>query len=467
MSDGDKATLGLISGILVGTIVGGACVSLYNRFSKRGQYITIPIEGNPELSEDNSGNLQSINNNSDSDIKHENNDIDNTNNNTGSVTIINNEEKDNHEIQSTLISESILSQLEIKTSNPITTNQEDVLDVKVRTNKTEKIKKYLRITEIDKSPLELRKRFDNKGYVFITHNLATVNTELNELVELMRKNDLHILNGCKDPSSCSCNFRHKLCRLFMVRKHSYSSELQFFAPSCTGVTDISPSNTDIKNGTPIHEYVQLFQNKFSDRVMDLVNYINFIIDPKKHSPYVVDVTLIADPCAYVGPFYVDHKNINKNINNNVIMDEDINPIIQLNTDINISDKGKIVIDTKLARNNKCTIKWSQARFVEARTNKIIMYDYIAMFVLGSSNVTPHKLMIGKIKDDVDISKMLPEEIQENAVLLADTWINPDNNSDIGYIVDQTKGYLHKHSDFEYINEDAIRNVITIRIKYLN
>jgi len=62
--------------------------------------------------------------------------------------------------------------------------------------------------------------------------------------------------------------------------------------------------------------------------------------------------------------------------------------------------------------------------------------------------------------------MSPEEIQENVVSLADTSIDSDLlNSDIGYIIDQRQGFLHKHSDFEYIDDDAKRNVITIRFKY--
>ena len=117
---------------------------------------------------------------------------------------------------------------------------------------------YKIIKEIDNAPLELRKRFDIKGYVLINQNLATVNTELNEFIELMRKYDLYVLDGCNDPEKCPCNFRHKRCRLFMIRKYTTLPGLQFFAPSCSGVTVISPSNKDIVNETPIHEFVQMF-----------------------------------------------------------------------------------------------------------------------------------------------------------------------------------------------------------------
>lgn len=341
-------------------------------------------------------------------------------------------------------------------------------------------KELSKIKEVDKSPLELRKRFENKGYVFITRNLATVNTELNEFVELMRKLDLSILNGCIDPLTCKCHFRHKRCRLFMIRKYSDNQELQFFSPSCTGVANISPSNKDIQNGTPMHEFVQLFQNKFADRVSDLINYIHYITNPDRNSAYVVDVTMIADPCVYTGLFDVNNK-VNKineinetdNVNNIDKIDKidiDNNVINNNKNDItNKLDNGKIVVDAKLetTNSNKCTLKWHQDMFINSETNTPHAYDYVALFVLKYSDITPHKLMIGKIKDDIDTSKMSLDDIQEHVVPLADTWIDHENNSDTGYIIDQKREYLHKHSDFDYINTNAKRNVITIRIKYLN
>jgi len=474
MSDGDKTPiLALTTGIVAGALLSGAIFSVYNTFSKKRKSsnesdIDTYANNTRNISLDNTFNTTINNNSIGSDsVKHDLINVD-----SNSINVNSNLINIDLPIDSTTVNcmmNNNLKQISDHLHVPVHTilhHHEDVTDIKMRMNK-----ERLKITEIDKSPLELRKRFDNKGYVFITRNLATVNTELNELVELMRKLDLQILNGCKDPSTCCCNFRHKRCRLFMIRKYSDSPELQFFAPSCSGVTNISPSNADIKNGTPIHEYVQLFQNKFADRVMDLVNYINFIIEPERRSQFIVDITLIADPCAYTGPFAPEYNHKNNNNNSAIDLDEKTNIIAQAQTQTHINtdnnDKGKIVVDTKLIRNSRCTIKWNQARFVEARTNKTHSYDYVAMFLLGSANVTPHKLMIGKIKDDVDISKMSNEEIQENVVLLADTWIDSDNNSDIGYIIDQKQGYLHKHSDFDYMNEDAIRNVITIRLKYLN
>lgn len=311
------------------------------------------------------------------------------------------------------------------------------------------------IKEIDKAPLELRKRFDNKGYVFINQNLATVNTELNEFVELMRKYDLYVLDGCRDPDSCSCNFRHKRCRLFMIRKYSNSPDLHFFAPSCSGVTVISPSNKDIANETPIHEFVQMFLNKFSDRVMDLVSYVSYIIDPHRTSEYVVDVTMIADPYdrsykysttkgGYGQPTTMRGESSDDLLANRVITHSDDN----------------------MCTNHKCSLAWHQDHFIEAKTNQAHAYDFVALFVLNANNVTPHKLMIGKLKSDVDTKDMTLEQIQEHIIPLTDSFIDNQNTSDIGYVIDQRKRYFHKHSDFEYLGPDSKRNVVTIRIKYL-
>ena len=301
------------------------------------------------------------------------------------------------------------------------------------------------IREVDKSPLELRKRFDNKGYVFINQNLATVNTELNEFVELMRKYDLYILDGCSDPESCQCTFRHKRCRLFMIRKYSNSMDLQFFAPSCSGVTVISPSNKDIENETPIHGFVQMFLSKFSDRVMDLVSYVGYIIDPNRISEYVVDVTMIADPYDRSYKYsttkggYGQPVSVDGSTNNNILEHKNMN--------------------------HKCSLSWHQDHFIEAKTNKTYAYDFVALFVLNANNITPHKLMIGKLKSDIDTKDMNLEQIQEHIIPLTDTLID-GIASDIGYVIDQRKRYFHKHSDFEHMGADSRRNVITIRIKHL-
>ncbi len=300
-------------------------------------------------------------------------------------------------------------------------------------------KKENKIKEVNNAPLELRKRFENKGYVFVHQNLATVNVELNEFVELMRKYDLFVLNGCQDPDNCKCTFRHKRCRLFMIRKYSNADDMQYFTPSCNGVTVISPSNTDIQNGTTLHEFVQMFQNKFSDRVMDLVSYVNYIIDPRGESDYVVDVTLIADP-------YLNHKTMNRYGYPNYRIDN--------------------LIKDNDSLNKKCSLAWHQDHFIEVNTKQTHAYDVVAMFILNAKNISSHKLMIGKLKTDIDTSAMTLEQIQEHIILSSAISIENDICSDIGYIIDQRQNFFHKHSDFEYLNNESRRNVITIRIKYL-
>lgn len=295
--------------------------------------------------------------------------------------------------------------------------------------KREREKENIKIKEINNSPLELRKRFNNKGFIFVHQNLATVNVELNEFVELMRRYDLDILDGCKDPNNCQCTFRHKRCRLFMIRKYSSVDDVEYYSPHCGGVTTIAPSNIDILMGTPVHEFVQMFQNKFSDRVMDLISYINYIVasEYNEELDYVVDVTMIADP------YY------------------------------NLDDKNNTHV---LVKDNKCTSFWHQDHFVETKTKQYHSYDIVALFILDAKNTTPHKLMIGKLKSGIDVSSMTLEQIQEHIIHSSDFSIDNEINSDIGYVIDQRKNFFHKHSEFLHHDNDSRRNIITIRIKYL-
>jgi hypothetical protein len=312
-----------------------------------------------------------------------------------------------------------------KVDNPVNNTSSslsrDVLPKKDREN--------LRIREVNNSPLELRKRFNNKGFIFAHQNLATVNVELNEFIELMRRYDLNILDGCTDPNRCNCTFRHKRCRLFMIRKYSGVDEIQYYSPHCSGVTTISPSNVDILMGTPIYEFVQMFQNKFLDRIIDLISYVNYVVgsDCNEESDYVVDVTMIADPY-----YNYNHENESENT------------------------------DTK----NKCTSFWHQDHFVETKTKQYHSYDIIALFILNAKNTTPHKLMIGKLKSDVDVSGMTLGQIQEHIVMASEFAIDDEICSDIGYVIDQRRNFFHKHSDFSHQDIDSRRNIITIRIKYL-
>jgi hypothetical protein len=308
------------------------------------------------------------------------------------------------------------------------------------------------IKKIDTSPLELRKKFNNKGYVFVNQNLATLNTELNEFVELMKKYELHVLNGCDDPDNCSCNFRHKRCRLFMIRKYSNDPALQFFSPTCSGVRVISPSNDDIQNGTMIHEFIQMFTSNFLAKVMDLVHYVCYIIDSQKLSlkgtfnQYVVDITMIANPY---------DNSIQENLLEKDCYGKPSELIMPKNSEI---DQHCI--------NRKCTLSWHQDHFVEAKTNQTHAYDVVALFILNAINITPHKLLIGRLRSDVDTRDMTLDQIQEYIIPLAETTIDINNSSDLGYIIDQRKRYFHRHTDFEHIGQYSRRNAITIRIKYL-
>lgn len=319
-------------------------------------------------------------------------------------------------------------------------------------------KEDIYIKNIDKSPLELRKRFDNKGYVFVNNNLATVNTELNEFVELMRRYGLTMLNGCTDPDNCQCNFRHKRCRLFMTRIYSDHPGAHFYVPRCTGVVDISPSNKDIQNGTTIHEFVQLYQMKFSERVKDLINYVDYVANPDRNKHYVVDVTMIADPYDE----YYRYEPESGGMYGQPLVDGEESLECLNNSREEIDEKDRANRE-KQREKHRCSLLWHQDRFVEAKTKQTHSYDIVALFVLNASNITPHSLMIGRVRDDVNITTL--EDVQKNIITLSDTMIE-NGSSDTGYIIDQRKNIYHKHSDYEYIDRDSRRNVITIRLKYL-
>jgi len=281
---------------------------------------------------------------------------------------------------------------------------------------------HIKKREIKKlSTIELRNKFDNDGYVFLKDQLVTLNTEMNEITELMRKTDsLAILNGCYDLNNCECNFRYKNCRLFMLRKYSNSDNIQYFAPSCNNVIDVTPGSfVDIKtindeiNYLPINKFIQLSKNRLNRIVNDLINYIRYIINADEERHYVTDITFITE----------------------------------YNTDKDNEDDNK-----------KYTLMWHQDKFVESKTRKCMSYDYVGVFVLNTKNLTPHKLMIGKT---------ISNDSEEKIVLVNETNIDNENISDIGYIIDQTKDYYHKHSDYEHMTVDGIRNIITIKFKYMN
>lgn len=193
----------------------------------------------------------------------------------------------------------------------------------------------------------------------------------------------------------------------------------------------------------------MFNNKFIDRIMDLVGYVDYIIDPYRESPYVVDITMIADP------YFKSHSNFKTNGYGEPVNKENNNI-----TDINNNEK----LNTNTY---KCTLNWHQDHFVETKTQKEYAYDFVALFVLKAHDTSEHKLMIGKIKDDIDIKDMDIDTLQKHIITISETDISNEINSDVGYIIDQRQKFFHKHSDFECYNKDSRRNVIAIRIKRLH
>ena len=92
------------------------------------------------------------------------------------------------------------------------------------------------------APIILRRQFKQKGFTIIRNSLSQANTKMNEFVELMRMDGLSILNGCKDPDSCECNFRHKRCRLFIARYSSDSGDFKLYSSNCNGIMRIRVDN---------------------------------------------------------------------------------------------------------------------------------------------------------------------------------------------------------------------------------
>lgn len=300
-----------------------------------------------------------------------------------------------------------------------------------------------KIQEINKSPIELSRRFYNKGHVVMYHNLSTVNVELNEFIELMRMYDLPQLDGCLDPNNCNCLFRHKRCRIFMIRKCSLNDNINFYSPSCDSVINLAPTSDDIKNETELHKFIKLYNDKFNNTITDLVNYVKYIIDPKNEHKYIVDVSLIAEP------YYKGQKQFRTNGYGKPNIDNDNKESYNINI-----------------TNNKYTLNWHQDKFIESKTKKPYVYDILATFILNTNSVSSHKLMIGKLKNDIILDNMDLDSLQKHITSIDDININENCNSDIGYILDQRRNIFHKHSDIIFNDIESRRNVCIIRIKYL-
>ena len=317
-------------------------------------------------------------------------------------------------------------------------------DVKKELDNLKNKEEEKKITDIYKSPIELARRFDNKGYVIMYHTLSTVNIELNEFIELMRMYDLPQLDGCIRPDTCNCLFRHKRCRLFMIRKCSLSDNVKFFSPSCDSVINLDPTNDDIKNETELHKFIKLYNDKFNNTITDLVNYVKYIIDPNNEHKYIVDISLVAEP------YYKGQKQFRTNGYGK--------------PDLEFDNSETYNMDTA---NNKYTLNWHQDKFIESKTKKPYAYDIIATFILSTNKVSPHKLMIGKLKNDnIILNTPDLDSLQEHIIPIDNIDISENNNTDIGYILDQRRNIFHKHSDIVFNDIESRRNVCTIRIKYL-
>lgn len=298
-----------------------------------------------------------------------------------------------------------------------------------------------KIKEIYNSPIELAKRFDNKGYVIMYHNLSSVNIELNEFIELMRMYELPQLDGCDDPINCKCMFRHKRCRIFMVRKYSINDDINFYSPSCNGVVNLIPTNDDIKNESILHKFIKLYTDKFNKTVCDLINYVKYIVDPNNKHRYIADISLVAEP------YYKEYNQISSNGYGS--------------SELYNAKNDTFTIDTS---NYKYKTQWHQDQFIESKTKKLHSYDIIATFILNTNNIMPHKLIIGELKNTDN--KQTTLNLEEHIVNVSSIELNESCHSDVGYILDQRRNIFHKHTDIKFNDIESRRNVCTIRIKYL-
>lgn len=327
-----------------------------------------------------------------------------------------------NQLKKIFMTKKMMDLLKLKTEKEEKTVFLDDRDKSDQMHKNNQTNIQKQITKFDEAPLELRKRFDSLGYVIVSNALASTNTDLNEMIELMKKMELPMFDGCSSPSECSCKFRYKNSRLFVLRRYSATNILHYYSPNCDGVKSIVPTNADMLDNTQLHRFIQMFHNSFSSQLFDLVDFVRYITDPDMSQNYVVDITLIADP-------------------------------IKICDDLTIADKeNSLTVDTNLNITNKCVSKWDQARYTEKNTDTTTPYDVVAQFVLSCKNVTPHKLMIGKLDSET------------NTVSVRDVWIE-SGSSDIGYIVDQRREMITKHSDYSYKTQDSHRNIVTVKIKY--
>lgn len=290
---------------------------------------------------------------------------------------------------------------------------------------------YGKDDHVQSNTMEIVSNLRNHGYVFLKDLLGDHNNELNLFVETLRTIDLDLLNGCDDPVNCDCTFRHKFCRMLMIRKYSHKRAFEYYSPSCDSLSNLRDLHDNYEIYNTCQNLIEDFEKNFSTTTQDIINFINHLIDPESKYQYVADVQFIADP----------YYKINEN---------------ELDTDLDISD-----IDNC---GRECHLNWFKNHFVSGKKNTLHAYDYVALFVLNANEITDHKLMIGKL-DSNDDSKNI-DELQDKIEHLNDITIKC-GKSDIGYIINQKLPIFHKHSDFTFLNNESRRNVLTIRIKHIH
>ena len=238
------------------------------------------------------------------------------------------------------------------------------------------------------APLELRNIFEHKGYVVINKNLAKINNEINNFITNMQNLKTTSLDGCVDPLNCACTFKYKHSRFLMLRKYSNKENIHYYSPTCNGDYEII-MNDEIK------ELIDIFEHKYLDLIMNIVSYIDYIIDPHREKQYVVDLKIIS---------------------------------------------------------NLTSVKddWHQDMFTEYKTSEKNIYDYSALFLLNTHNISEHIISIG-------------QKINNSVKNIFDLNI-PSESSDIGYLIDQTKEICYHYPEFTYLTDDATYNVLKIQIK---
>jgi hypothetical protein len=297
------------------------------------------------------------------------------------------------------------------------------------------------------APIILRQQFGQKGYAIIQNNLSQTNTKLNEFVELMRMEDLSILNGCEDPKNCKCNFRHKRCRLFIARYNSYPDsvdnsldrpDFKFFSSTCQGImrirlddetdnafltesvvsdgtlSDVDSMDSNVsddneeESGDSLSRAIDRTLNQSikkieklnrqaerasSQNLRKLVNlfdsdFTDSCIDIIEYLHYVVGATssnYTADIIFIADPFYEGYSHTQDNGYGRPVhsCNDTCDDECETHQTQELDDEAMT-----------CCMDWHQDIFCDSEGD-CHPYDYVALFVLDGKDITPHQLMIGK------------------------------------------------------------------------